>query len=106
MGGDLPASLTRCLADAEVEVVSWSAESGELLLRVRKEIGPEVGLLRLGGISHVNLASRFTVAGLTRSEQGFGGMELGASESVFVFEEAWGASYLVVAESIGYTIES
>ncbi len=105
MGG-LPASLTRGLADAEIEVVSWSAASGELVLRVRKEVGPEVGLLRFAGVGHVSLPPRLTIAGITRAEQGTGGGESGAGESVFVFEEAWGASYFVVAESVGYAVEA
>src|SRR5262249_6736537 len=104
--GGLPAGLTRGLADAEVEVVSWSAGAGELVLRVRKELGPEVGLLRFVGVGHVSLPPRLTVAGITQAEQGDGGTEVGAGGSVFVFEEAWGASYFVVAESVGYAVEA
>jgi hypothetical protein len=106
MGGGMPATLTRGLADAEVEVVSWSAASGELVLRVRKEVGPEVGLLRFGGVGHVSLPPRLTIAGITRAEQDTGGAEPGPGESVFVFEEAWGASYFVVAESVRYVVEA
>jgi hypothetical protein len=50
MSASRPPALMRRLADATVEVVSWSAASGELLLRIRKEIGPESGLLRFAGV--------------------------------------------------------
>ena len=69
----LPAELTRCLADAEVEVVSWAGEAGELVLRVTKDIGPEAGLLRFGGVGHVNLPPVFDVAGLTTGPHPDGG---------------------------------
>ena len=39
----LPAPLLRGLADSEIEVVSWGADTGELVLRVTKDIGPEGG---------------------------------------------------------------
>jgi hypothetical protein len=105
MAAGLPTSLISVLADAEVEVVSWSAGGGELVLRVRKEIGPEVGLLRFGGVGHVSLVPRLTIAGIFRSERGIGGTEPDAGESVFVFEESGGTSYFVVAESVNYTVE-
>src|SRR5262245_59588745 len=106
MVDSLPADLMRCLADAEVEVVSWSADSAELTLRIRKEIGPEVGLLRLAGVSRVSLVPRFTIAGLVRIEESAGAIRLEDGESIFLFEEAWGDSYFVVAESASYVIEA
>ena len=94
MSLDLPPALMRHLADAEVEVASWSA-SGDLLLRVGKEIGPESGVLRFGGVSHVSLPPRFTVAALTRTARPDG-------DTLYTFGWAWGESYTVVAESLAH----
>jgi hypothetical protein len=93
----LPKSLTENLADAEVEVLSWSAETQELALRMKKEIGPEHGVLRFCGISHIELVPQFTLAGLS-----VGSTEAG--EPVFHLHEAWGKTYRVVAESLIYTV--
>lgn len=95
MGTSLPPALMRHLADAEIEVMSWSAASGELVLRVRKEIGPESGLLRFVGVGLVRLPPRFTIAGLTAKQT--------ESGTLFGVEEAWGESYSVVAASVEYT---
>ena len=64
MSASLAPALMRHLADATVEVVSWSAASGELLLRIRKDIGPESGLLRFAGVVVVCLPPRLTIAAL------------------------------------------
>jgi len=90
-----PPALMRFLADATVEVVSWSAASGELLLRIRKEIGPESGLLRFGGVVVVHLPPRFTIAALVATHQG-------GDDVLFEIAEAWGESYRVVASSVEY----
>jgi hypothetical protein len=91
----LPPALMRFLADATVEVVSWSAASGELLLRIRKEIGPESGLLRFGGVGVVHLPPRFTIAALVATQRG-------DDDMLFEIAEAWGESYRVVASSVEY----
>ena len=95
MGSSLPPGLMRQLADAEVVVVSWSFASGELVLRVRKAIGCESGLLRFAGVGRVSLPPRFTVAGLTRAAGADG-------DSLFLLAEAWGESYTVAAESLAW----
>jgi len=91
----LPPALMRFLADATVEVVSWSAASGDLLLRIRKEIGPESGLLRFGGVGVVHLPPRFTIAALVATQRG-------EDDMLFEIVEAWGESYRVVASSLEY----
>jgi hypothetical protein len=91
----LPPALMRFLADATVEVVSWSAASGELLLRIRKEIVPESGLLRFGGVGVVHLPPRFTIAALVATQRG-------EDDMLFEIVEAWGESYRVVASSVEY----
>lgn len=103
---ELPSALLRYLPDSEIEVVSWSAATSELVLRVRKEIGPEVGLLRFAGAWRVHLSSRFTIAGIVQNEKGIGGVTVGTGESMFVIEEAWGDQYFVIAESVSYAIEA
>ena len=95
MSASLPPALMRHLADATVEVVSWSAASGELLLQVRKEIGPESGLLRFGGVAVVYLPPRFTIAALVAIHRD-------GDDTLFEIAEAWGESYKVVASSVKY----
>ena len=95
MSASLPLALMRHLADATVEVVSWSASSGELLLRIRKEIGPESGLLRFGGVGIVHLPPRFTIAALVAADRD-------GDDTLFEIAEAWGESYRVVASSVEY----
>jgi hypothetical protein len=109
MSASLPVTLTRNLADAEVEVVAWSAAKGELVLRLSKDISREIGLLRFCGVSRVNLVPRLTLGGLVSSEQpvpGFAGVEPDPGESLFVLEDAWGAAYFVLAESINYEVQA
>lgn len=110
----LPASLLRGLADSEIEVVSWGADTGELVLRVTKDIGPEVGLLRFSEVSHVNLAPRFTVEGMENGGVGvlpagypatYGhDRGLGEGERVFLFRESWGAAHFVIAAAASYEV--
>ena len=95
MRASLPPALMRHSADATVEVVSWSPASGELLLRIRKEIGPEFGLLRFGGVVVVYLPPRFTIAALVATHRG-------GDDVQFEIAEAWGESYRVVVSSGDY----
>ena len=95
MRASLPPALMWHLADATVEVVSWSAASGELLLRIHKEIGPETGLLRFGGVVVVHLPPRFTIAAIAATHRG-------GDDVQFEIAEAWGESYRVVASSVEY----
>ena len=95
VSASLPPALVRHLADATVEVVSWSPAFGELLLRIRKEIGPESGLLRLGGVVVVYLPPRFTIAALVATHRD-------GDNTLFEIAEAWGESYRVVASSMEY----
>jgi hypothetical protein len=95
VSASLPPALMRHLADATVEVVSWSAASGELLLRIRKEIGPESGLLRFGGVAVVYLPPRFTIAALVATHRD-------GDDTLFEIAEAWGESYRVMASSVEY----
>lgn len=99
MTASLPPALMRYVADATVEVVSWSAASGDLLLRIRKEIGPEAGLIRFRGVVVVNLPPRFTIAAMAATPRGGG-------DTLFEITEAWGESYAVVASSVEYAPET
>jgi hypothetical protein len=113
----LPPILMRHIADAEVEVISWAGAEGRLMMRVTKEIGPEVGLLTFSGVSHVNLAPRLTVegiecGGLEPLPDGYldafcpGDRSLGEGERVFVLRGSWGPMYCVVAESVAYQADA
>jgi hypothetical protein len=103
------------LADSQAIVDRWEAETGRLVLRIEKEIGPEVGFLTFSGVLHVNLPARFTLGGLEA-----GGHELlreedstaaglvashDATERVFVLHESWGGNYWIVAELMEYRID-
>jgi hypothetical protein len=97
---ELPQSLTKNLADAEAEVVSWSAHTQELVLQIRKEIGPELGHLRFSGVSRVDLPPRLTLAGIGAGSSSPSGIVPESDETVFHFHGAWGETYFVVAESL------
>lgn len=98
----LPADLTRGLPDSEIEVLGWSAESGELSLRVRKDIGPETGVLRFHGVARVNLAPRFTISSLIARPRNAEDEFADEGDVVFLFEDAWFEKGFVVAESVSY----
>jgi hypothetical protein len=67
----------------------------ELLLRIRKGIGPESGLVLFGGVGVVCLPPRFTIAALVATHRD-------GDDTLFEFAEAWGESYRVVASSVEY----
>jgi hypothetical protein len=69
-----------------------------LVLKISKEIGAETGRLEFSGVSLINLAPQFTVDGLAKRDCSDG-------DWLFTFEEAWGESYSVIAESVVYEIE-
>jgi hypothetical protein len=106
----LPFSLLRYLPDADIEVVSWHGETGELVIRVVKDAGgPECGLARFRGVSFVSLPPRVNIIGLR-----CGGIDLlpealrgaapGPGEFVFVFDASWGSPHYVVAETVTYEV--
>lgn len=102
---ELPADLLRYIADSEVEVVSWSADSDEMVLRVTKDIGPETGLLRLKGVVSVRMPPRFDVAAIAAYDGPFPDypdLQLDEGEFAVAFQESWGAVYVVTAEGLTY----
>ena len=102
---ELPPELLHYLADSEIEVVSWSAERDEMVMQVTKELGPEVGLLRLRGVGLVHLRPRFDVVAIGVYDRPFPDypqLELSDGEFALAFQEAWGAVYVVTAEAIEY----
>jgi len=104
MTAELPQILIKNLADAEAEVVSWSGQTQELVLQIRKEIGPELGQVHFLGVSRVELAPRLTLSGITVSSSTSSGITAEPGETVFQLHEAWGAIYFVVAESLTYAV--
>ena len=105
----LPKSLTNCIADSQIAVVSWSAENGELALRVNKEIGPETGTIRFSGVAHVNLPPRFEVVGIGAYNCPFPDyphLKLDDGEIAVGFQDSESFVHLVVAETIVYDIDT
>ncbi len=102
---DLPLALTNYIADSQIEVVSWSADSDELVLQITKEIGPEVGLLRLKGVGLVQLPPRFEALGIAAYDKPFPdypNLELDDGEIAVCFQDSDDAVYLVIAEAVEY----
>jgi hypothetical protein len=93
---ELPQALTTNLADSDLEVVSWSAQTQELVLEVVKDVSSERGLVRFLGVSYVSLAPRFTLGGIMVSN--------GDGEAVFLIQDPWGGEHRVFAESLTYTV--
>lgn len=102
----LPPLLTACLADSDVEVVSWSAQSQELVLEVVKDALPERGLLRFAGVGYVKLAPRFTIHGISVGSSPTDALSDEVQEFEFNIEDAHGEEYCVVAESLTYTVDA
>lgn len=103
----LPESLTYCIADSQVDVMSWSAESRELVLQINKEIGPERGLLRLIEVGYVHLPPRFEIAGIAAYDCPFPDypqLALNIGEIAFGFQDSNSCVHLVIAESVEYEI--
>ena len=104
----LPDSLTNCLADSQAEVMSWSADSGTLVLRITKEIGPEAGELRLTGVGYVSLQPRFELSGVALYDKQFHdypSLCLETDEIALALHDSEGHVHLVVAESLDYVID-
>jgi len=105
---DLPESLTNCIRGASVEVLSWSADSGELLFRIKKDAVAETGTMIFTGVSHVNIPPRFDIVGIGAYNQPFPDypcIELDDSEVAFGLQDTKSFVYLVIAKTINYSIE-
>ena len=113
----VPNALLRYLPDSELSVLSWDGTSETLLLRVEKEIGPEIGTLILRGVSFVSLPASLTLAGLdlqspesvppellSRSRPG--DTSLDADEQLLAIHEVGGGEFFVIAKEIDYEIEN
>lgn len=102
-----PESFLRYLADAECSVVSWDAVSLRLVLKIEKEIGPERGVLMFHGASLVHVPAHFTVEQASSSQHSipeFPGVSPEEGEWLFLFREAWGRTFYVVAQTASYDI--
>jgi len=104
----LPESLTNCIADSQVDVMSWSADAGELVLRITKDVGPETGMLRIVGVSYVHLPPRFETAGIAACDgpsPDYPRLKLDSDEIAIAFHDPEDRVHLVVAESVDYVID-
>lgn len=102
---NLPTALVSNIADSEVEILSWNAESQELVLRIEKEIGPEIGSIKLSGVGFVHLPPRFSLSSISVQREEapqIKGVIPEDGEYLYVFEESWGNTYGIIAESIEY----
>jgi hypothetical protein len=112
----VPHALLRNLADSELEVLTWDGTEDVLLLRIIKDAGPESGVARLNGVTHVNLPPHLEVETIkvggvndlpahyfgTYSPHDHG---LDSKERVYFFHGSWGEQFFVIAESLEYTID-
>ncbi|RMH42383.1 MAG: hypothetical protein D6689_08380 [Deltaproteobacteria bacterium] len=109
------ARLRRDVADSEWTVQAWSLEANELVVRVDKDVGGEIGRLVFGGVGHVCLPPAVTVADVeihTRASvpDDFWHTsappkdELGDAERIVVVYGSYGGRFYVVAETIDYEI--
>jgi len=112
----LPPSLMRYLPDSELEILSWDGAPRELTIRITKDIGPEVGLIRFSGVTHVNLPPQLGIAGIE-----IGGLNdlppnylslyrpddkvLDECEKVFLIHGSWGEEYFVIAQKLEYEVQ-
>ena len=104
----LPNSLTNCIADSQADVISWSADSGALLLRIEKEIGPEIGTIHMNGVASVNLQPRFEISGISVYDSpcpDYPNLSLEPDEIAIAFQDSEGRVHLVVGESLDYVID-
>ena len=103
----LPEHFVINIADAECSVASWDATSSQFVLKIEKDIGPESGVLVFSGVSFVNMPPEFIVAFVASSRQqvpDFPGVSPEDDEFLFLFQEAWGRVFYVLAERADYSI--
>lgn len=105
---ELPNALTARIAESQIEVVSWSFASTELVLRITNQVGPESGTLRLNGVAYVNLPPQFEVAGIAAYDSAFPDrpqLQLSDGQIAVCFQADDSTVHFVVAESIQYSVE-
>jgi hypothetical protein len=107
----LPPALQRNLTGAELSVVSWSAASEELVLRLELPAATEPAVLRFRGVLQVSLPPNLVIEGFevhtAASAPGdFWGPatpvkgELGDTDRIVLIFGAWGGRFFVVAEEL------
>jgi len=103
---ELPVDLRRSIADSEVEVVSWSGEEREMVLRVSKERGEESDVfLRLEGVRLVHMQQRFKVRAVGLYDRPFPDylhLQLEEGEFALAFQEQGNEVYVVTAHGLTY----
>ncbi|PQO39026.1 hypothetical protein C5Y96_03940 [Blastopirellula marina] len=101
---EIPADLRRYLADADLDVIAWDAVTGDLTIRVTKEIGPEIGTLRFVDVSYLTIVPHLTVESITLGiiDQPPHGQVPDDEESIYWIHSSWGQDYCVIAKSIDY----
>jgi hypothetical protein len=112
---ELPTALLRYLADADLHVISWDASAEVLLLKITKDIGPETGIIKFSGVSHVNLPPYVGISGIERRSRDElptsflntyrpNDRSLDANEVAYLIHGSWGEEFAVIAQGIEYEI--
>jgi hypothetical protein len=112
----LPTALLRYLADSDLHVLSWNGPAGVLLVRVVKDIGPETGVVKFNGVSHVNLPPQLGISGiecgsLNSLPTNFLGtyrqndQSLEGEEVAYLIHGSWGEEFFVIATEVEYNID-
>jgi hypothetical protein len=112
---DLPQAMGRYLPDSDFRVVVWTSQSGELVVEIEKEIGPEKGIAKFAGVSFVNLPASMTVYAMeVRSPKELPNdfwnpttpapNDLDEDDLIFVIDGSWGGRNFVVAKSVSYEV--
>lgn len=108
-----PIALLRYLADSDLQVVSWDGSTAVLLLKLTKEIGPETGIIKFSGVSHVNLPPLLGISGIERKHRDElpidflnayrpNDRSLDAEEMAYLIHGSWGEEFVVIAQQIEY----
>ena len=100
-----PDDFRKHIADSKCTVASWDAASSQLVLTIDKEIGPECGSLVLNGVSFVCLPPCVTVEAVASSKHevpDFPGVCPEQDEWLYVFQEACGRAFYVLAQTAIY----
>jgi hypothetical protein len=100
------------LGDATVALIDWDGASHQMSLRVEKESG-ESGLLQFERVSFIRMEPRFDITAM----RAFSLRTLPAAirpllpenvddhDTVFVFDESWGETQIVIAAKVSYAVE-
>lgn len=111
----LPVALTRYFADSRLEVESFARREKSLAVRIKKDIGPETGIIAFGQVSFMSLPSAMPGESIRSRPVSDAGPEFWSvckldrnwfdlEDVVFEIESQDGPVYYVVAKSLEYNV--